>query len=249
MDCTQALEHVSDGVLGLDREWRIAYVNPRAELLFRKRRDELMGRVWWELFPYMEETPAATELRATAAGGMARRFQLFHPPLYAWHEIRAAPVDGGVALVIRDVTDVTRLQQTEAVRAAVREVFDPAPIAISVLRGPEHRVEIMNPMARQVLGGRDLEGRSVRAALPELEGQGLFELLDQVYETGEAYEGTEVPVHFDRRGDGEMSEGIFNISYRPLFDANGEVSGVLSISVEVTDLVRRREELPGGATE
>lgn len=241
MDCNQALEYVSDGVVGLDREWRIVYLNPRAELLFRKRREELLGQVWWELFPYMEDTPAATGLRQAAAGEMARRFQLFHPPLYAWHELRAAATSEGVVVVIRDVTDVTRQQQSEAVRAAVREVFDPAPIAISVLRGADHRVEIMNPMARQVLGGRDLEGRSVRAALPELEGQGLFELLDRVYETGEAYEGEEVPIRFDRRGNGEITEGIFNVSYRPLLDANGQVSGVLSISVEVTDLVGRRD--------
>jgi PAS domain-containing protein len=91
--------------------------------------------------------------------------------------------------VIRDVSDEARMQQTEAVRSAVREIFEQIPMAVSLLRGPEHQVEIMNAAARQLLGGRDMEGRSVRSALPELEGQGLFELLDQVYSTGKPFEG------------------------------------------------------------
>ena len=164
---------------------------------------------------------------------MMRRIKIFHPPLYAWHDKLVIPSEGGVLLLIRDVTDIARMQQTEAVRSAIREVFDQAPIAITLLRGPEHRIDIMNPMAQQVLGGRNVEGSTIRNALPELEGQGFFELLDQVYSTGRAYEGREVPVQYDRNGDGTMNDAVFNITYQPLVDTTGQVYGVLRLSVEV----------------
>jgi PAS domain-containing protein len=241
LDFTKALESVSDGIVGLDADWRVNYVNSRAELLYRKRRNELLGGVWWELFPYLVGTTTEAELRQAARGSIARRSKTFHPPLYAWHDKLAIPSEGGLIMVVRDVTDITRLQQTEAVRAAIREVFDQAPISITLLRGPEHRIDIMNPMARQLLGGRNLEGLTIRNALPELEGQGFFELFDEVYSTGRPYEGREVTVHYDRNGDGTMYEGLFNVTYQPLVDTTGQVYGVLSLSVEVTGVARPQQ--------
>jgi PAS domain-containing protein len=242
-DPVEALKYVSDGVATLDREWRFTYVNGRAALLFRRKEEELLGRTWWEAFPQLADTPSAVELRSAMGSTMARRARMFHPQLYAWHEVQAVPSAGGLLLVIRDVTDEARLQQTEAVRSAVREIFEQVPLAVSVLRGAEQRVEIMNAASRQVLGGRNVEGRPVRTALPELEGQGLFELLDTVYETGRPFEGKEVHVRYDKYGDGTLHEGYFNILYQPLFDSTGRVNGVLSISVEVTELVRQRDEV------
>jgi len=45
-----------------------------------------------------------------------------------------------------------------------------------------------------------LIGCSVRDALPELAGQGMYELLDSVYESGTPYVATERPVRLDRDG-------------------------------------------------
>jgi PAS domain-containing protein len=238
-----ALEYVSDGILVLDAGWRVGDANGRAELLFGRRKSELVGRDWWEMFPYLAGTPAETELREAAAGTLVRRFRVFHPPRHAWHDVTAVPADGGLSLLIRDVTDVVRARQTEAVRDAIREVVDQAPIAISILRGPEHRFELVNQMARQILGGQNPEGQTVRAALPDLEGQGFFDLLDRVYASGTPYRAREVPAQFDRFNDGRIYNGCFDIVYQPILDVNGMVSGVLSLSVEVTDLVTERKRI------
>lgn len=249
MKIEDALEHVSDGVIGLDAEFRVAYANGRAELLLGKRSADLVGQGWWEIFPYLVGSPAERDLRAVATGRLARHFKVFHPPRYAWHEVTAIPSGNGMLLVMRDVTDVTRARQQETVREAVREVIDLAPVAISVMRGPDHRVEIVNQFAQQLLGRRDLEGRTVRSVLPELEGQGLFEILDGVYTSGEPFQGSEVPITYDRTGDGTMYQGYFNFSYQPLFSVDGRVNGVLSVSVEVTDLVLERSRLEQRAAE
>lgn len=243
MELTQVLDYVSDGVVALDPEWTITHVNSSGERLIRRRRQELVGASWWSVLAHLVGTNAEQELREAAGGEMVRRVRVFHAPLYAWHVLTVIPSPGGTLLVIRDVTDVERAKQREAVREAVREVIDQAPVAMSVMRGPEHRVELMNQFARQLLGGRNLEGRTARSAIPEVEGQGLFEILDNVYATGAPYHGNEIPIRYDRYGNGEMYEGIFNVVYQPTFDVDGRVSGVLSVSVEVTDLVRERERL------
>jgi PAS domain-containing protein len=140
------------------------------------------------------------EFRSAAAGQIPRLFRVFRPPRYAWHQVQEISSNGGLLLVMEDITDIARARQQAAVRDAVREVVDHGPVAITVLRGPDHRIEVMNQVARQILGGRDLEGSRVRVALPELEAQGFIKLLDDVYSSGTPYYARQVPVRFDRSG-------------------------------------------------
>ena len=58
---------------------------------------------------------------------------------------------------------------------------------ISVLSGPSHVYEYVNEAYVAISGQREFIGRGVREVFPELEGQGVFELLDQVYATGRPF--------------------------------------------------------------
>mgnify|MGYP003401679112 CR=1 FL=1 len=61
-----------------------------------------------------------------------------------------------------------------------------APAFMALLGGPEHRFEIVNPLYLQLIGERELVGRTVAQALPETVEQGFVALLDRVYVTGES---------------------------------------------------------------
>jgi PAS domain S-box-containing protein len=111
------------------------------------------------------------------------------------------------------------------------------------LRGPEHVIVFHNDQYRALFPGRDLDGKVIRQVLPELEGQGIYALLDQVYRTGEPYIGNEVPMQFDRAGEGRPSEHYFNLVYHPARDREGRVEGILVHAVEVTEQVVARQLL------
>ncbi len=244
------LDNVTDGVLVLDADWRIIEANRRAETLFRRRRTDLVNRVVWEALPDVAGTRFESEVRMAREQELVRIVEHFYPSLYVWHKVRAAPSgDGTTLLLFSDITEIARRQHGEAVREAVRSIVRQAPIAISIVRGPEHRFEVVNEMGLRLIGGREVEGRTVRDAFPELESQGFFELLDQVYATGEPFEGHEMPVEFDPMGTGERVKGCFNVIYQPLFEADGRVSGILSLSVDVTDLVAERSQMQRAAAE
>jgi PAS domain S-box-containing protein len=134
-------------------------------------------------------------------------------------------------------------------RERVRSLFAQSPAAMSVSLGSEHRIDLTNTRFRQLTGGRDVEGRTIREALPELESQGFFELMDEVYRTGKLYQGHEVHARFQRDGSSELREGFFNIQYQPLLDEKGHVYGIMSVSVEVTDQVLSRREVERLAAE
>jgi PAS domain S-box-containing protein len=84
-------------------------------------------------------------------------------------------------------------------------------------------------------------GKTFRQALPELEGQPFFDLLDTVFETGIAYEATAERV--DLLIGGQMQTFYFNFIYKPLKNNKGEVWGILNTAEDVTELVITRKKL------
>ncbi|HVF69522.1 MAG TPA: PAS domain-containing sensor histidine kinase [Xanthomonadales bacterium] len=123
-------------------------------------------------------------------------------------------------------------------------LFMNAPAIIGVLRGPDHVYELANPLYMQLIGKhRSILGKSIREALPELKGQGIYELLDQVYRTGEPFFGNEISVKLDRKGNGKLEECYFNFVYQPSFGADERVDGILVHAIEITEQVQSRKKL------
>jgi hypothetical protein len=63
----------------------------------------------------------------------------------------------------------------------MREMFARSPSFSALLQGPEHRFVLTNPAYHQLIGHRNVIGLAVREAVPEVEGQGFFELLDSEF--------------------------------------------------------------------
>ncbi|HKW25827.1 MAG TPA: PAS domain S-box protein [Terriglobales bacterium] len=125
----------------------------------------------------------------------------------------------------------------------VRAFLQQVPAAIAMLHGSEHRWSYVNPSYLRVIGrdrADELLGKTIRETLPELEGQGYLELLDQVYQTGKTVSGTEAKVRLNRGPGGQQEYAYFNFLYQPLKDESGKVEGVFVHAVDVTPQVEAR---------
>ena len=125
----------------------------------------------------------------------------------------------------------------------LRTLFRQAPGFMCVLRGPDHVFEMANDTYMQLVGRQDLVDRPAREALPEVEGQGFFELLDRVYASGETFVGRNMPISFQRRPGGPLEERFLTFVYQPIKDENGRVSGLFVEGSDVTEAKRAEEEL------
>jgi signal transduction histidine kinase len=156
----------------------------------------------------------------------------------------------GAAMTVRDVTSQRHLQrQLEHERTRLQQILTEAPAAISVTEGPDHVVVMQNAISRDMSGGRSLVGHRVRDLFPELANSGIFEIQDDVFRSGTPFIGREMLVSYDRDGDGQPEAGYFNFVYQPLHDAKGEVYGILTHAVEVTDQVIARQQVEQKAEE
>lgn len=160
--------------------------------------------------------------------------------------------------VVTDVTAEVLNQQNQHVQRSndlvqqqvVYDLFRQAPVAISILEGPEFVVEMANTEMCKLWGKtpEQVNGKPIFKAMPELSGQGFEELMTQVRETGLPYIGIEMPTMLERSGVKETL--YFNFIYQPLRERNGEFDKIMVISTEVqeqtsarTDLQKSREQL------
>jgi PAS domain S-box-containing protein len=147
---------------------------------------------------------------------------------------------------VRSLLALSRARrEAEVQKRHLHSLFMQTPTPIVILKGPDHVVELANPLTCAVWGRTEAEvlGKPLFAALPELAAQPFKGLLDDVLRTGFPYVGKEAPARVDRRGDGTFDTVYFNFVYAPLRAADGSLEGVLVIAFDVTDEVTARDEM------
>jgi PAS domain S-box-containing protein len=120
----------------------------------------------------------------------------------------------------------------------LREMFEQAPGMMVLLSGPEHAFEFANRTYLEFVGTREITGKPVREALPELEGQGFVRLLDEVYSTGEPFVGRQMPVVLQRRRDAPPETRYFDFVYQPIRNSQRGVTGIFGEGFDVTEHVQ-----------
>jgi signal transduction histidine kinase len=123
----------------------------------------------------------------------------------------------------------------------LREIFEQAPAAICLLEGPQHRFVLANTRYRALVAGRDVLGKSVAEALPEVTEQGYVALLDGVRRTGNAYVGSETWLKLSDGPDGNLRDVCLNFVYQPMLDDRGRVDSIFVHAVDVTEMTKARE--------
>ncbi|HSZ34553.1 MAG TPA: ATP-binding protein, partial [Puia sp.] len=123
------------------------------------------------------------------------------------------------------------------------QLFQQAPALINVMKGPEHKFEFYHPRNKEFLGYPDFTGKTVREAFPNLENQGIFEILDDVYLNGVTIQLKERFISFPDETGGKMDKYL-TITYQPWYDIRGDIQGVLNFALDVTEsvLIRNRIE-------
>jgi len=108
---TDILDKTSDGFFAVDRDWKFTFINPQAEKLLGRRRQDLLGKDFWIELP--EFTAAAFEenYRRAMSEQVAVEFEASDRSGRVWHELLAYPSGGGVSVFLRDVTDRKRIEQ------------------------------------------------------------------------------------------------------------------------------------------
>jgi PAS domain S-box-containing protein len=123
-----------------------------------------------------------------------------------------------------------------------KQLFSQALVPIAIYKGRELVYTFVNEAYSKIFHGREILGKTVREAFPELEGQPFFEILENVYDSGKPYYGQEVPAIIDVENNGSPVTRYYNLVYSPFKNENGKIEGVMALGLDVTDQVELRKK-------
>ncbi|CAN5908625.1 hypothetical protein BH11MYX3_BH11MYX3_04730 [soil metagenome] len=135
--------------------------------------------------------------------------------------------------------DATRI---DFERHRLAMLLEKAPGFIAVTRGKDHVIELANDAYCVLTGRRDLVGKATAAALPEIGGQGFIEMLDKVFETGEAVSARGSAVMLLRDGE-HLEQRYIDYVCQRIVELDGTTTGVFTQGVDVTDATLAQQRL------
>lgn len=180
------------------------------------------------------------------------------PPQETWWSLSAAPFDmegrPRLLLTSRDVTaaragrrgpvpDTAAPREPAlgdsliwAERRRLSQMFDQAPDLMSLLIGPDHVFELVNPALKRVAGPMQLLGRSLRDIVQSEQGRGVLARLDAVRADGRPFTARALPIRMmTARG---IEDRFLDLTLQPLTDDDGRVEAVFCRGQDVTEQVR-----------
>ncbi|OIJ44453.1 sensory box protein [Massilia timonae] len=212
-----------------------------------KRFHDVWAEIWHDIHPLIVR---ALRGEASYMDRLPLRMRRHGYDEDTWFRFSYSPVrdeDGTVAGMFCACVEMTGEVLAQRYREEENErlvtLFEQAPGIIAVLRGPDHVFEITNRSYLQLVGHRALVGKAVRDALPEVQGQGFFELLDHVYQSGQPFVGHAVPLRVQRDPNAPLEERFIDFVYQPIHDQHGKVSGIFVEGSDVTARKRIEDEL------
>jgi PAS domain S-box-containing protein len=114
----EILESISDAFYAVDRDWRFTYVNSKAEEWWKRRREDLIGKVYWDEFPAAVGSEAHEAHQLAMQERLTVHIETVSSLLGHWVDIDIHPTAaGGLSVYFRDVSErkwgEAALRQTE----------------------------------------------------------------------------------------------------------------------------------------
>jgi PAS domain S-box-containing protein len=229
------LESIGDGFLAVDVDWRFVYFNAAAERILNSRREDLLGKTLWEVFPPTEGTRLEREYRRAAAGD-AVDFENLYEPWGRWFHNRCFPREGGGMVVY--FRDITEQKQAEEVRREseerLRAIIDTAVDAIVVI-DEKGLIQSINPATERIFGyaPNEIVGKNVSILMPDRDAAVHDNFIDAYLRTGKAK-----IIGFGREVDHRRKDG--SVFAADLAVAEWRVGGKRYFTGTIRDITERK---------
>jgi diguanylate cyclase (GGDEF)-like protein/PAS domain S-box-containing protein len=232
------MEGTTDCVFFLDDQWRFTFLNSRATAEIRGGKD-LIGVSFWNAFPETIGSPFEDHYRRAMAERSAQNFEAYYPPLSAWFEVHAIPVDHGITVFFRNINE--RIAAAEALRERERQlatVFGQTMVGI-IHRSVDGRVLMVNDRWCELVGRtrEEIDHLPIFAPTHHEDAQWNAPLFEQHLRTGEPFQ---VEKRFVRP-DGSLVWVAVNVSF--VRNENGKIISMISVAEDINDRKVAEEEV------
>jgi signal transduction histidine kinase len=241
---TNLLDGCRDAVLEIDDDFHIVTANQAAGVLLGLHHGSLPGLYLADLPPDNILTPFGPQLAEVLKTGNAVHFEEYDPPRDSWFEVYVYRTPCGLVVFFRDITHRRRLERCladeRARRKRIEERFEAAlsvtPLVVFTLDRDLRYTWVYNNQVNAQ--DRSMSGRTPADFFDEETAATLTAFFRSVLEGGLSRR-----IEIRLRPKPGIEERHFITSAKPVVGESGQVAGLTGASIDITDIVRQREEL------
>ncbi|MBA2703300.1 MAG: PAS domain S-box protein [Blastocatellia bacterium] len=229
------LESITDLFYSLDTEWRFTDINRQTLERFGKTREELLGKVIWEVFPRAVDSDLYPRFQQAAKDLAPQHFELQSPIVQGrWFEAHVYPSEDAISVYLRDITERKEAEEEISFQAHLLDAVEQAVIATDL----EGKIIYWNSFAERLYGWPASEALAANvmemtpAAAVREQAAEIFSTLKE----GKSWSGEFLVKHRDG------TEFPVMVTDSPIFDEKGELIGMVGVSVDNTSRRRTEEE-------
>ncbi|WP_134671691.1 PAS domain S-box protein [Halorussus marinus] len=238
LELDDVFTRITDGMLAVDLDWTVTYVNDHAKHLLGRPDADLRGKNLWEAFPEQVGSDAWERYHEAIETQRPITFETRSAEVGGWVQARAYPSETGLSIYFRDITErkerEARLEEARNRYQTLVEHFPNGAVAL-VDADEDGRLRYVT------VGGTAIESAGVD--LEDLEGQPLRERLPPEIVD-------EIAPHYEAALDGEQrvfqsafGDRVHQFRMVPVHTDDGEVFAALGMSQDITELKAREREL------
>lgn len=241
---SQILESITEAFYAVDSEWRFVYINKEYERVQKRKKEELLGNNIWDLFTYGKELSFYREYARVMREKRSAHFEEYNPANGMWVRVNAYPTEqGGVAVYFVDITEAKKAE-TQTFRDAqnLRAIINNTPDIIWSM-DKNHQIISANQAFWERIAR--VTGKQTFEVIPEDYTPDLFNTWSGYFKramTGEAYKITWTDTHEGRTIYEE-------VSFNPIFDQGGNVSGISCFSRNITEQKEYQQKIENQNTQ
>ncbi|PRY12810.1 PAS domain S-box-containing protein [Pontibacter ummariensis] len=229
-------ESITDAFFMLDKSWGFSYMNSEAERLFRRSKQEVIGKSMWELFPAKVGGDFYRHYHEAIETGKAVRFEAYYAPYDVWVEVKAFPSEEGLSVYFTDVTE--RVKTGEELKK-LSQVASKTTNGV-IITDKDRRIEWVNEGFTRLTGYSFEEAVGWRPSeLLHKHGtdQKVFTAVEEKLKKGE-HSSFEI-LNYKKNGD----EVWFSVKVSPILNEEGELVKFITTQTDITDLKKSELEL------
>lgn len=148
---------------------------------------------------------------------------------------------GGLVIVVETTDRVMATRRRIAEMERMHRMFDQAPGFVAILGGPDLVFEFANAACLNLIGQRNVLGRTLAEAVPEIRSQGLIDIMGDVFRSGIPHISDGTPVLLRQGEDGPIEARNLDFVYQPIRDETDAITHILVMGTDVTDRVRAQD--------
>lgn len=247
-EIVDTLDSMSDAFFAIDKNWKIIRANTHYEKVTQKKLEDQLGQDLRNLYffsPIYKESNYLKSYEKAMKERVFVRFEDYYAPLDLWAEVRVYPKsDGGLGIFFTDIGERIKNEKRLAIeRKKLEEIFYGADVPMVLFRGPQLIYEMANQKYLELISFRDVLGKSLAAAMPEIAESEFPGKIKQVHDTGEPVRFLEGHTPILNPKTRALEDRYFDSTFARISEGPDREFLVIGNAMDVTERVLARKLL------